>query len=1176
MKREQRGRVVLRKQPSVEVEREIVDLLRQVEDGVSVRDIVARLRIIPAIIREDVSAADGKEIASYFKKIGADTAFTPYSAAELKAMAASEAALIGAAPAAAARPTPVTPASSQAKTGRPAPGPRSSGVSILIKYLAILLLLGACLAAAMYLVNKNTGSTAVTAPASSKDAAPAPAPAPAKPLSAPAPKPQDVAPAAMGQSLLQQYTLRPDSRFLSAFSVIARLYGALVVSGKGQPALGAPLASENELLLPLLVDGKEKARVNASLPMDFAGCLIALDAWLDALEYALGPLPAPKATLEPGILAKAVASISLVDPRAVLVGLSLLDQLRGAETPHPEALKLAVQGYSLLLFVLDGDLMQHRDEFAAYGLAFLALGKRQGKGAADMLREEALLSLAMGYSTHSRELVKSGKSTARTPLGDAFDAYARQDADALKAQAADGKQLLPIYLLTRLLRESGRWDEASLAARPLFTRLPSSYPGVIELIRSKDLALAKALSQFFPSDLFNSLRAEFKGMEVETWSSIMNNVGEDALMRNECPPTRFNELLAAWKPLPKERAAGLFLDEERVRLTFRSLYAEALELRWEILAKRWNVVEEAEAFAKALDADGKGGPQAALYWAEISAELGRGAQAEALLEKLLNDPATPPDIAAQGLYRLKDQLKRLAFLPALANRLDGRPLSESSLGAMLYNDWNYDLALTHFQRAVTLDADNARNYVLLSKIKGSEAPLLAGLERFPNNLNLLQAAGDYYDVRADKASLEKSLGIYERILALRKDDPGAVRSKASVLRRLARYDEAVALLMDRLNRPLPPGLDRTVLKILQAKTLLEKGDLPGAQRAIGEVEDKYHADAMVTGARIQEASGDKEKAKALFMAAVERYPTTGFTLSEAAGFFWRQNEDAMAAALITKGRPSQGQYSQWYFNRFFKVFGAVEPVRAQKALTTLINLSMPFHEANSLGYRYLRAGRPDMATWLFSAAKPNGFMQQLERETNAYVALKAQKGADEAWTQFMRNIPEKARGPLTMVLLSDGLYEELLRISENLDGFSNEERECVRLERLLAWISLERKPANLSDSFEKAYATSNSDVYHTAGRYILGKITLKEVMEAIKTPKQRCEMAYYIGLAQRLQGKFYDAALWYQICRETLLQNNGEYHWASNELYWWTRLGLDNRSRLPSKDRETLRAPSPE
>jgi hypothetical protein len=30
---------------------------------------------------------------------------------------------------------------------------------------------------------------------------------------------------------------------------------------------------------------------------------------------------------------------------------------------------------------------------------------------------------------------------------------------------------------------------------------------------------------------------------------------------------------------------------------------------------------------------------------------------------------------------------------------------------------------------------------------------------------------------------------------------------------------------------------------------------------------------------------------------------------------------------------------------------------------------------------------------------------------------------------------------------------------------------------------------------------------------------------------------------------------------ETLLQNNGEFRWAADELFWWAHMGLERRHR---------------
>ena len=83
---------------------------------------------------------------------------------------------------------------------------------------------------------------------------------------------------------------------------------------------------------------------------------------------------------------------------------------------------------------------------------------------------------------------------------------------------------------------------------------------------------------------------------------------------------------------------------------------------------------------------------------------------------------------------------------------------------------------------------------------------------------------------------------------------------------------------------------------------------------------------------------------------------------------------------------------------------------------------------------------------------------------------------------------------------------------------------------------------------QNPYHTPSADYYHALRRHLLGKLSLDDLLGMIRTSKQRCEFAYYIGLAARLKGDFAQAAQWYHLCWETLLQNNGEFHWAENEL----------------------------
>jgi hypothetical protein len=141
-------------------------------------------------------------------------------------------------------------------------------------------------------------------------------------------------------------------------------------------------------------------------------------------------------------------------------------------------------------------------------------------------------------------------------------------------------------------------------------------------------------------------------------------------------------------------------------------------------------------------------------------------------------------------------------------------------------------------------------------------------------------------------------------------------------------------------------------------------------------------------------------------------------------------------------------------------------------------------------------------------------------------------------------------------------------------------KEFLWLQRLIAWLALERNPQGLEKEMfshyqEKALKSIDpndpSGYYYGIGCYLLGMISRDQLLSLIVTPKQRCEFAYYIGLSERLKGEFREVTNWYHLCRETLLQNNGEFHWASNEMAWWTYLGVRNRHRLVNEDLEKIR-----
>jgi lipoprotein NlpI len=153
-----------------------------------------------------------------------------------------------------------------------------------------------------------------------------------------------------------------------------------------------------------------------------------------------------------------------------------------------------------------------------------------------------------------------------------------------------------------------------------------------------------------------------------------------------------------------------------------------------------------------------------------------------------------------------------------------------------------------------------------------------------------------------------------------------------------------------------------------------------------------------------------------------------------------------------------------------------------------------------------------------------------------------------------------------MVLYKQGLFQEILKEIGEPDTYPTSYREFMWLQMLIAWLAEDRKPDHLAAKLHAHYQTSGRDYYHSIGRYMMGMMSREALLKLIQTPKQCCEFSYYLGMYERLQNNFAGATHWYHICLETLLQNNGEFHWASTELFWWAHMGRERRHRLLKDD----------
>ncbi|MFQ6078884.1 MAG: tetratricopeptide repeat protein, partial [Thermodesulfobacteriota bacterium] len=931
------------------------------------------------------------------------------------------------------------------------------------------------------------------------------------------------------------------------------------------------------VVVPLLKKKQPIAEIRVPLPMTFPRAMAAYNEWLGAMEKGAAQ---PKASASKiGLwqdLENANGDINMVDPRAIINGLILLENLWRKSGPEPRIYRAAARGYAMLLIALFPDMMNYTDTLAAYALSFLALAKRLDSNLT-LVSEEALLAMNMGYTAHAADLLQNGFKASSDPIDKTLEAFMRKDLKALKGLQGEGSRVLGYYLLARLYRDMRMSREAEDVATELFKRFPGFYPTVVEIIYSGRLAVAKRLTTFYPLDIL----AHLEGMvspkslkDEETWQERIKGFAGKTSEGN-ISLSQFETLINRWRPLGRDKRRGFVIDEERVKTIFKALYSDALYLKFHLLLYQWAVVERAENYAQLLAAEDDNHPLVMEMLAEVFAKLGRRKEADEISEKVINHPNASGQIAREAFYNVDGFLDKVRLAATLAHRLDGRPENLFSMGKMFQNFWNYDLAKRYYTLGLDQNPyfNNYKIYKYLSQVTGNDEPLSSAQKRFPDSFKLMEVAGDYYAEKEDSISKQKALKYYDMALKLVPSKMMLPRKKAKMLRQLGRHNDAARFLSAWIEEHGRKDLATAGDKAYLANTYLEMGKPQLALEAITDWMDSYKAEVLMVGARVHEQMGQIEQAEQIYRRAVNRYPTSHYVLSGVAASSWRQGRNEEAAKTISQGRKISVQFSRWYFDDFLEVFVRNPENRILEAVEFLIKHGATPWEIRTLASRFHHKKRYEVAFRILQKAdlQEQVSMERLQKNVDMYKVLKDWKGQEEAIKYLHKATPEHLKVQLTMLLYKSGLFDLILTELSDPQTYPPRYEEFLWLQRLMAWLALGKKPSGLEGKMIAHYRGSSSDYYFDIGRYLLGMVSRDELLISMKFSKQRCEFAYYIGLSERLKANFPEAANWYHLCLETLLQKNGEFHWAYNELFWWSRMGTGNRHRLLGDDIRTYR-----
>ena len=1001
-----------------------------------------------------------------------------------------------------------------------------------------------------------------------------------RPLSLTAPSIMEVRPENMVQAFLDQYRMRPDRRLLQAFEVLTKRYEQL--RGR-QPKMekfrvGFITANEHWIKIPLLkksgipfIKDRVRKEVTLPLPLTFSQTKAALDEWLAAMagEEGVYPVPQPITQVDPK-LETSLQYINRVDPRFILMGLSVLEEYWQGGRRNGQLLRAAARGYALLLMVLTPDVTQATDPFASEALAFLTLA-RWTDPLLPLNREEALLAQTMGYRAYSASFPRPKASGTLLLEDSLLDAYLRQDFKTLKG-FLDRKErsVLGYYLISRLYREIELRAEAETASLDLLQLFPIVYPGVVENIYSGDLGLAKKLTELYPLDIVSLLEKKVSqklSPESLSWEERLKGFSGEK-QTGDLSFSRFAAMLNQWSPYGPDKNFSFIIDEKRAKRIYQTLYLDAVYLRFHVLLHRWNVIETAKTYVDSQVATDKDHPLTLFMQGQVFSQTGNRNSAEDCFKRVIRHPKAGGVLTCKAFDAFKTPIEKIRFLPRAAAQLDSRPDQRFKMGWLFQKDvHNYDLAHYHYTSGLKEDPYQYGAYYSLAKIEGSADPLLRAIEKFPSSFVLLKLAGEYLSIREDPASKIRALLFFENAQKLAPSNHSIVSQRARVLAELKRYKEAIEILTEWIDRNEKADvLIISSMKSRRAEVYLKIGKPQKALDSLGGTIDPYKAGVMLAASRALEDLGRTGQAAELYQKTVERYPMGISVLAKAAGFYWRNGEDEAAAQVIARGRSMEGLFSQWYFDEFVEVFGQSSKEKLLQAVEALKRQGARLWEIQALALRLAKKGQQEVSFRIISGARGGTLMENFEKTVHTYKLLRQWKGKTEAWHFLQGIVPEDKKPLLLMVLYKNGMSGELLDLIGEPDTYPANHREFIWLQKLMAWQAQNKKPDSLADSFSDHYKKDINDPYHFVGRYLLGLMTQNQLLKKIETPKQRCEFSYYLGLAERLKGNFAGATQWYHLCLETLLENNGEFHWATDELFRWAQLGMEKRHRLLRDD----------
>ncbi|HTK32063.1 MAG TPA: tetratricopeptide repeat protein [Candidatus Saccharimonadaceae bacterium] len=787
------------------------------------------------------------------------------------------------------------------------------------------------------------------------------------------------------------------------------------------------------------------------------------------------------------------------------------------------------------------DLVGIADGIAARALAELAVCR--ALHVTGLERDEALLAARLGYGAEASTIAGA------LPDGDPVRHYVLHD-DARLARLASG-------------------PGASAEARSLELRRLAE--------NGDDLGYESFATRYFMSDSTLSLPAMAAGLSLAAFDAQMPSAMAVLLtieydLRVYWPPTPIAAMSnggdLAWAFEAFERtmsgvssaADGQWLDHDLVVAYYRAAFYSAM---WRVgefsreelsslpstrrLAEAWNQLPPgpAQEFGRwygHLAAQKAGHPAPLDFKADLMAPSAFGS----LLRFTTFDACAETPIGRQRGVRAQARL--------LLDDVDGRPGNRLSIVAVL-RDERHDLVDAESLLAVAartaspaetdargwwarLDGDRATLLTLLDApgLPAAKAKwLLASLEEV--------AAGDEAAVYA----------AYDRARARFPESCDLMLAEARYGKEHNRTPATNrAMLQAWLARhPDEHGLDRVFVQTAVARTYEREQRYREALAAVLPAAASGQYGAMAVTAEMLDRCGKAAEAEKLAAEALRRYPDSRDALVGLAVLFWRHGRDDDAATLLrdTAYRLDDGNWMATVGPRFADCF-AGDSAGAMKAVDALVKAGYNGHSTlGSLALAVRRHAHPALAFEIEQRVIAGG-QDGAERWMTCHAFLSAAHGTDAA-DEWLQARLSGASDPMIGLLSAFAFGESQNRIlwmCAPKDSISNSfqwvMRACAALDDTAP------DPEHVA-ALRAHYAAKGTEYNYVLGRYLLGLEPEDTVLALRTTARRTCEVDFYVGYHARAEGRYADAARWFERSLASGEQRAFEYAWADVQLMHW-------------------------